>query len=162
MQHFLEIGAFATVGNSGVNLSEFDLDRFLPFLLNQAGERIGRRFEPVYRERYGLTRTQWRVIAHIGSAGAMTAATIARKSLTEKTKVSRAVAGLETAGLLERVAAPQDRRIENLHLTDQGRAVFAALADEAMAFDRMLRARLGGEISEVVIEALRELASEKG
>lgn len=51
----------------------FDLSAFLPYILNQAAEATSRSFQPVYTKRYGMTRTQWRVIANIGKFGAMTA-----------------------------------------------------------------------------------------
>lgn len=36
----------------------FDIDAFLPYLLNQAAESTSRDFAPVYRSGYGMTRTQ--------------------------------------------------------------------------------------------------------
>ena len=71
---------------------DFDLDLFLPYLLNQAAETTSFGFHAVYRDRYGMTRTQWRVLANLGKFGAMTARDICAISHIEKTKVSRAVA----------------------------------------------------------------------
>ncbi|PLL10396.1 MarR family transcriptional regulator [Tabrizicola sp. TH137] len=122
---------------------EFDLDQFLPYLLNQAAEATSRGFQPVYAA-YGMTRTQWRVLANLGRFGAMTATAICAASHVEKTKVSRAVTALEGQGLLQRAPDPQDGRAEVLRLTDTGRAVFAALGQEARQHDQALRDRLGG------------------
>lgn len=124
---------------------EFDLERFLPYLLNQAAEATSRAFQAVYRAEYGLTRTQWRVMANLGKFGAMTARDICAVSHIEKTKVSRAVAALEAAGYLARAVSPADRRAEILSLTDAGRAVYADLGRRAIAFDAALRADLGAE-----------------
>ena len=73
----------------------FDLSAFLPYILNQAAEATSRSFQPAYTKKYGMTRTQWRVIANIGKFGAMTAKQICDISHLEKTKVSRAITMLE-------------------------------------------------------------------
>lgn len=136
---------------------DFDLQDFLPYLLNQAAEATSRDFQSTYRARYGLTRTQWRVMANLGRFGAMTARDICRLSHVEKTKVSRAVAGLEAEGLLTRSTNPRDRRAENLSLTPKGRMVFTEIGQQAQAFDADLRARLGPEIATRIDAILREI-----
>jgi len=136
---------------------DFDLQDFLPYLLNQAAEATSRGFQATYRARYGLTRTQWRVMANLGRFGAMTARDICRLSHIEKTKVSRAVAGLEADALLTRSTSPDDRRAENLSLTPKGRTLFAEIGQHAQAFDAALRARLGPDISARVDAILREI-----
>lgn len=140
----------------------FDLDGFLPYLLNQAAERASRSFQPVYRSAYGMTRTQWRVIANLGRFGAMTARDICAVSHVEKTKVSRAVAALEANGLLAREPSPQDRRAEILSLTQRGGEVYADLGRRARAHDLDLRNRLGPDIAASLDEALRRIISEDG
>lgn len=136
---------------------DFDLQDFLPYLLNQAAEATSRGFQASYRARYGLTRTQWRVMANLGRFGAMTARDICRISHIEKTKVSRAVAGLEGEGLLIRATSPDDRRAENLSLTERGRAVFAEIGQQAQDFDTDLRTRLGPEVAARIDAILREI-----
>ena len=136
---------------------DFDLQDFLPYLLNQAAEATSRGFQASYRARHGLTRTQWRVMANLGRFGAMTARDICRLSHIEKTKVSRAVAGMEGEGLLTRATSPDDRRAENLSLTGKGRAVFAEIGQQAMDFDAELRARLGSEVATRIDAILREI-----
>jgi DNA-binding MarR family transcriptional regulator len=125
----------------------FDLQDFLPYLLNQAAEATSRGFQATYRDQHGLTRTQWRVMANLGRFGAMTARDICRISHIDKTKVSRAVAGMEAEGLLTRTISDQDRRAENLSLTPKGREVFAEIGQRALAFDADLRSRLGPDIA---------------
>ena len=136
---------------------DFDLQDFLPYLLNQAAETTSRGFQATYRARYGLTRTQWRVMANLGRFGAMTARDICRISHVEKTKVSRAVAGLEAEGLLTRSTSPDDRRAENLALTPKGRAVYAEIGQQAHQFDAALRSRLGPEVAARIDAILREI-----
>lgn len=137
--------------------ARFDLEGFLPYLLNQAAEATSRAFQAVYRDRYGMTRTQWRVLAHLGQFGAMTARDICARSHIEKTKVSRAVAALEGDGMLGRAPSPEDGRAEILSLTEKGRAAYAELGELALAHDRALRGAVGLEASAALDEMLRRL-----
>lgn len=141
-------------GNEGV-----DLERFLPYLLNQAAEAASRDFQATYRAAYGLSRVQWRVLANLGKFGAMTARDICRISHMEKTKVSRAVAALEDQGLLSRAPDPGDRRAEILSLTAKGAAVFADLGQRAIRYDAALRAELGAEATAQIDALLLRLVA---
>lgn len=135
----------------------FALDDFLPYLLNQAAEGTSKRFFESYRNIYGMTRTQWRVMANLGRFGAMSAAEICRIAHVEKTKVSRAVAQLESLGFLERSRASDDRRRENLRLTRRGRDVFEELGARGLAYQAELEAHLGGEGLARLKEVLKDL-----
>lgn len=141
--------------------NDFDLEQFLPYLLNQAAEATSRGFHHAYRDRYGMTRTQWRVLANLGKFGAMTARDICAISHIEKTKVSRAVSALEREAMLTRNTSDADRRAEILSLTAKGKLVFTELGDLALAFDANLRAQLGLKQSDQldnILKALRSLA----
>lgn len=137
----------------------FDLEDFLPYLLNQAAEATSHDFQAIYRDRYGFTRTQWRVMANLGKFGAMTARDICAISHIEKTKVSRAVAALEEAGMLSRTPSPTDRRAEVLSLTPKGQSVFAELGQLAIGFDRRLRDSLGAAEANALTAILKRLTS---
>lgn len=136
---------------------DFDLDRFLPYLLNQAAEATSKDFHATYRAAYGMTRTQWRVMANLGKFGAMTARDICAVSHMEKTKVSRAVAALQAEGWLSRAPSPTDGRAENLSLTEAGQMVFADLGQRALAYDRGLREALGPDLAGQLDALLRQL-----
>jgi DNA-binding MarR family transcriptional regulator len=135
----------------------FDLQDFLPYLLNQAAEATSRAFQTTYRAAYGMTRTQWRILANLGKFGAMTARDICAISHIEKTKVSRAVATLTAQGLITRSASPKDRRAELLALTDRGRTVFADLGQHAIRHDDALRAAIGQDAAASLDGMLRRI-----
>jgi DNA-binding MarR family transcriptional regulator len=126
---------------------DFDLEQFLPYLLNQAAEATSRGFQAIYRDHFGMTRTQWRVLANLGKFGAMTATDICTISHIEKTKVSRAIAALEAGTVLTRTTSDQDRRVEILALTEKGRALFIEMGQLAKTYDARLRALLGPDQS---------------
>lgn len=137
--------------------SQFDLEEFLPYLLNQAAEATSHEFQVTYRERHGFTRTQWRVLANLGKFGAMTARDICAISHIEKTKVSRAVGALAQGGLLSRTPSQKDRRAEVLSLTPTGQEVFAELGTLAVGFDERLRDTIGRCEADTLVALLRRL-----
>ena len=83
----------------GSTLETLDLESFLPYRLNRIADVVSRRFAAVYRERHGLTRPEWRALATIGQFGTVTASRIVEHSAMHKTKVSRAVAALNTSSM---------------------------------------------------------------
>ncbi len=138
-------------------MNDFRLDDFLPYLLNNAAESTSRAFSEHYRTAYGMTRAQWRIMAHLGTFGALTASEICTRGFLEKSKVSRAVAGLEEMGLLRRMPSTHDRRAELLSLTDKGQQVHADLAAHARDFSAALNARLGRDRAAQLSDILRDL-----
>ncbi|MCH2249712.1 MAG: MarR family winged helix-turn-helix transcriptional regulator [Cognatishimia sp.] len=119
----------------------FELRDFTPYLLNQAAEATGSRFQSIYKSKYGMLRTEWRVLFHLGCYGDMTAKDICDRAGLHKTKVSRAVGALAHKRFLERHELPQDRRHERLTLTTAGHRAFEDLVRDAQAFDAQLAAR---------------------
>lgn len=121
--------------------ADFDLKDFMPYLLNQAADAASREFETAYKAKYGMLRTEWRVIFHLGRYGTMTAKEICDRARIHKTKVSRAVRALEDKRYVNRKEMPDDRRHEALALTKSGQRVFADLLQEAQRFDMDMLAR---------------------
>ena len=117
---------------------EFDLQLFLPYLLNQAAEQASLDFQQVYKGRYGMLRTEWRVLFHLGIYGEMTATEIGDRARMHKTKISRAVQKLTERRYLARVRDDADRRSERLSLTPQERVVYDDLRRVAEEYDTAL------------------------
>ncbi len=122
---------------------QFELNAFLPYMLNQAAEAVSQSFQEQYRKDYGLTRTQWRIMAHLNAASSLTAREICQRSHEDKVSVSRGVAALEGRGWLARAASTRDRRYEVLSLTEAGSDVVSQLAVRAGHFERELAERVG-------------------
>jgi DNA-binding MarR family transcriptional regulator len=137
---------------------DFELSDFTPYLLNAAAEAQSLRFSRVYKDRYGMLRTEWRVLFHLGRYGAMSAREISQRAGIHKTKISRAVAALERKRFLARRASPEDRRVEILELRSPGRAAFADLERAAAEHERTLAARIGEAEIAVLRATLRKLA----
>ncbi|WP_171178073.1 MarR family winged helix-turn-helix transcriptional regulator [Ruegeria sp. HKCCD8929] len=137
---------------------DFDLRNFLPFLLNQAAEQSSLEFQRVYKNRYGMLRTEWRVLFHLGNYGEMTAKEIGERAIIHKTKVSRAVAKLGQRRYLSRTRDERDRRVERLTLTPAGLAVYRELRGIAEHYDAKLAAHFTKGEAALLRMMLRRLA----
>ena len=137
---------------------DFDLKDFTPYLLAIAAEEASLAFQSAYKARYGMLRTEWRVLFHLGRAGALTARDICDRARLHKTKVSRAVAALEAKRFLARRRRDDDRRHEELRLTKAGEAAFRALYEEARQFDDGFMGRFSAEERRVLRRCLSRIA----
>ena len=146
-----------TKENSSEN-DEFDLRDFLPFLLNQAVEESSLEFQRIYKNRYGMLRTEWRVLFHLGNYGEITARDIGLRAKIHKTKISRAVRRLEQRRYLQRLRNQNDRRLETLSLTTSGQAVYRELRGIARDYDAKLAALFTTSEAALLRMMLRRLA----
>jgi DNA-binding MarR family transcriptional regulator len=136
---------------------DFSLETFLPYRLVRIAEQVSQEFSRNYREKYGLSRPEWRCLATLGQCEKLTAKEIGELSTMHKTKVSRAVAELERRGWLTRRTDLEDRRAEHLSLTAAGRRAYAAMVPVAGDFERALQADLGGKAVSELLEGLAAL-----
>lgn len=136
----------------------FNLMLFLPYLLNQAAEESSITFQKLYKDRYGMLRTEWRVLFHLGNFGEKTAREICEMSKMHKTKVSRAVAALEKRRFLSRETVEQDRRSETLKLTKAGLRAYDDLRAVAEDYDKRISADLSKKERAVLRQALLKIA----
>lgn len=137
---------------------EFPLQQFLPYLLNQAAEESSLEFQKAYKDRYGMLRTEWRVLFHLGIYGRMTAKEIGDRSKMHKTKISRAVQRLAERRYLTRSQDEKDRRLEHLELTSAGTAAYRDLRKIAEDYDKTLSAILSPQEDKILRRALLKLA----
>ncbi len=138
--------------------ADFDLQNFLPYLLNQAAVASSLEFQRYYKARYGMLQTEWRVVFHLGRYGDMTAKEICTRARVHKTKVSRAVAALAAKRFLIRTERPDDRRHETLTLTRAGAAAYDDLSAEARRFDHRLMQGLSADEGAVMRSCLKRIA----
>ena len=122
-----------------------DPEKFLPYRLNRLAEAVSADIRPVYKERFGMNRPEWRVLVALADLGPTTAKAICGHSAQHKTKVSRAVAALERRRWLKRATDAADRRFEILSMTPAGARAYSDLvgpmtAREDLILDRLSRA----------------------
>ncbi|MCB1385966.1 MAG: MarR family transcriptional regulator [Nitratireductor sp.] len=136
---------------------ELTLSHFLPYRLNRISEAVSNEMRAIYKQRHGLNRPEWRVLAALADLERSTATEVGAHSTQHKTKVSRAVFALEKRRWLKRQTDPQDRRSEYLTLTDAGRKAYRELAAPLLAREERILARLSDQDRNAVEQALSAL-----
>jgi DNA-binding MarR family transcriptional regulator len=131
---------------------DFDIRDFLPYLLALSAEEASLGFQRLYKDRYGMLRTEWRLLFHLGRYGDLTAKDVCDRARLHKTKVSRAVTALEAKMFVKRTEMEHDRRHEMLSLTHRGRRAFEDLCHEAQTYD----ARMMAEFTEAEQKSLKD------
>lgn len=118
---------------------EFALEDFLPYRLSLLSNTISQGISAAYRKAYGLSVTEWRVVAILGRYPGLTATEVMERGAMDKVAVSRAVAKLQDKGLVQRSAHAEDRRRLPLELTsDKGWKTFREVVPEALAYEQEL------------------------
>ncbi len=121
-------------------MTAFKLDDFLPYQIAVLSSRISAGFSRHYREAYGITVSEWRVVAHLSQANSVSVREIHKRVDMDKPKVSRAASRLEGAGFITKTVNPHDRRLVELELTDKGREMIEALTPIARRYQDQLEA----------------------
>ena len=124
-------------------MTDFNLDEFLPYKLAELSRRASGGFSRHYRERYGISVAEWRVVAHLSQETAVAVREIHTRVGMDKPKVSRAASRLEAAGYVKKVINEHDRRLVELSLTAKGHEMIDTLAPIAAAYQEQLKAALG-------------------
>ena len=79
-----------------------ELEKFLHHRLSVLAQLVSESLHDLYAGPFGLTVTQWRVMAALGRFAPLTASDVGQRIVMDKVAVSRAVAGLMKRGLVER------------------------------------------------------------
>jgi len=119
-----------------------ELERFLPYRLSVLSNTVSQAIAAIYERRFGLSVTEWRVMAVLGRYEDLSAREVAERTAMDKVAVSRALARLIAAGRVRRMIAPHDKRQSILQLTAKGWKVYDQVAPLALEHERRLLAHL--------------------
>jgi DNA-binding MarR family transcriptional regulator len=93
--------------------------------LRKAARRITQIYDG-HVEPFGLTITQFGLLAHLRVLDGIGVGALAEKLVMDPTTLTRNLRPLERRGLVTLEPDPEDRRSRNLHLTDAGRETLRA------------------------------------
>ncbi len=131
----------------GVSLADFVLNDFLPYQLSVLSARISKEFSAHYRERFGISVSEWRIVAHLSQTeGPVSVREIFDRVNMDKSKVSRAASRLEKRGYVLKTKSRSDHRLVELSLSATGRDLIREMTPIALQFERVFLARLGRDI----------------
>jgi len=117
---------------------ELKLDNFLPSIMSNLAATISRKLSTIYVQEYGLSTSQWRILANLAQYKTLTASEIVSYTEMEKTRVSRAVSGLTQRGLLNQTRAAGDSRLKDLSLTVSGKELYQSIVPKVLIWEREL------------------------
>ena len=111
------------------------LDGYLPYLLRQADQTLSEPFYAVLT-RYGVARSEWRVLAVLHELGDLGVVELAAASLSPQPTVTHALRRLEDRDLVTRRPGDHDKRQRIISITPSGAQLTTTLIDEATALER--------------------------
>lgn len=112
------------------------LAQFLPYQLSITSNAVSGRIAQEYRQHFGLSVPEWRVMAVLGDSGPLTQRDLTQRTLMDKVAVNRACKVLEERGLAARTPNVQDGRSHHLGLTESGAAMFGQIMPLALEMER--------------------------
>lgn len=121
--------------------NRFSLDSYLGYVLGSLGEQASRLCERRYA-RYGISVTQWRVIALLAEHPNATHGLIARLAIMDKPRITRAVTSLLAQGLIVRKMDPGDNRKIRLNLTGKGQVLLHKIQPFVVEVQNILESAL--------------------
>ncbi len=123
------------IGGAGAQAASFDLNRFVPFLLNRAATRVAGSFSNTLKE-HGMTITTWRLMASLYQHDTLRIGELSEFTSIELWTVSRMITRLEEEGFIRRERVGGDARTVNAALTNKGRELVETLIPEAHVQER--------------------------
>ncbi len=137
--------------------ADLRLESFLPYMLNRLAETVSAELSTIYTQEFGLSITQWRVIANLAQQQTLKAQEIVNITSMQKSKVSRAVNALEERGLVTHSPAPGDSRSKDLSLTDEGVSLYQAMVPKVLGWEQGLLEPLSAGEYRDLLEVLEKL-----
>ena len=114
------------------------LDDMLLYVLWQLQAAARRPVVRLCEAEFGITRREWRMLAQLADSEGMASSALAERAALDRAQTSRAVSALVQKGLVARTPRPGNRREVLLHLTERGRALYAALLPRVAAINQEL------------------------
>ena len=137
-------------------MSSFDLQRYLPYLLNRAAIRITEAFQRELRKD-DLTVVMWRVLAVLWHDGSMRLGALADATSIEVSTLSRLITNMQARMLVSRTRSTEDARAVEVDLTAEGKAIAARIVPLALQYEVMALADMSAEDGDALRRLLTKL-----
>lgn len=135
------------------------LEKFIPYRLSVLANTVSRDIARIYDARFGLSIPEWRAMAVLGRFEPLSAGEVAARTAMDKVRVSRAIARMLRAGLVQRTTDRDDRRRSELRLAPRGIAIYRQIAPLALEVEAELLAALNKEECSMLDRLLAKLQS---
>jgi len=118
------------------------IDDMLLYVLWIIQANAGRAVVQLCETEFGISRREWRVLAHLAGAEGLQPSELALRTGLDRARTSRALTTLVHKGLVQRIPRPGNRREVMLQLTGDGRALHARLLPRVADVQRQLLSAL--------------------
>ena len=136
----------------------FELERFLPYRLSLLTNTVSQGIAARYRDEFGISVTEWRILAVLGRFPGLTASEVVARTAMDKVAIHRGVKSLLEKRYLERRTDETDRRRRALHITHpKGQGVIENIIPRAREFERDLLNALTREEAAILQDILDKL-----
>jgi DNA-binding MarR family transcriptional regulator len=134
------------------------LEQFLPYRLSIVSNTISQAIAADYESRFGLTMTEWRVMAVLARFPEVSAREVAERTAMDKVAVSRALARLVKSGRVSRETHDEDKRKSVLRLSEEGWIIHDEVAPQARAHEADFFSVLDAEERSWLLRILEKLS----
>ncbi len=125
-------------------MENFLLEEFLPYKLVRTAEQIADSFAELYQEEFGISRSEWQIIANLGVRKNVIARELAELIQLDKVKISRTVTVLEEKKLIIKSPVEGDLRATQLSLSKEGAELYERLVPKAIEWENHILDGLTG------------------
>ena len=134
-----------------------DLERYVPALLIFLANKTTLSASRIYRKRFKVSPTEWRVMAMLGVEPDITAKRICDVIGFNKAAVSRTLHALIKRGLVEATPIPGNSRSSLLALTEEGWDLHEQILDVVLEREKRLLADFAPEEVEALIDYMNRM-----
>ncbi|HEY1719938.1 MAG TPA: MarR family transcriptional regulator [Magnetospirillaceae bacterium] len=107
-------------------LGEIGINQFAPYLMNRIAARWNVNMVEALKA-HDVTTSQMRALAILSLASSVTINELSVYTVIEQSTMSRTLDSLEEQGLIRRQPRPEDMRIRDVSITEEGRVAFESV-----------------------------------
>jgi len=124
-KYFLGTSREASDNNRLPSLGEIGLSRFAPHLINRLSASYNANLQEVLKP-HDMTTAKMRALSLLTIAAGLTVNELSYLAVVEQSTMSRTLDSLEEQGYVRRQSRPDDMRVREIHITEEGRTAFQA------------------------------------
>jgi DNA-binding MarR family transcriptional regulator len=142
--------------SSDTGSPDFDIETYVPYLLNRAGGSVVERFIEGLKP-FDLSLWMWRILAMLRRHGPLRFGILADYTMIELPTLSRTLDAMEKRGLVIRRRTQDDGRGVTVALTGEGEEIIRQLIPHARHVEALTFAGLSADEAEFLRKLLRRV-----
>lgn len=111
------------------------LEGFLPYRLVSLSQRISHALSSIYREEFGVSVAEWRILANLAEKGELNPSEIALQTSMDRARVTRGIKDLRAKKCLLKRPDAADQRGYRLRLSPAGESLYRKIVPLALAWE---------------------------